>query len=83
MPDDWNLATVVPILKSGGRIVLATYRPISLTSIVCKLMEHLITKLTSVVCKLMEHLITKMGTKRMATFRDSMVLGMVFLARVR
>ncbi len=43
MPDDWKLATVVPIFKSGDRTVLANYRPVSLTSVVCKLMEHLIT----------------------------------------
>ncbi len=43
VPDDWKLATVVPIFKRGDRTVLANYRSVNLTSVVCKLMEHLIT----------------------------------------
>jgi len=35
-------ATVVPIHKGGHRSVGKNYRPVSLTSVVCKQMEHAI-----------------------------------------
>ncbi len=41
VPEDWKLAFVVPIFKSGDKTKLCNYRPVSLTSVVCKLMEHL------------------------------------------
>ena len=34
----WKLAFVSPIFKKGPRIVAENYRPISLTSILCKIM---------------------------------------------
>jgi hypothetical protein len=34
---------VVPIYKGGDRSVVRNYRPVSLTSVVCKQMEHVIT----------------------------------------
>src|SRR5215469_12947928 len=42
LPCDWRRATVVPIYKSGDRSLVTNYRPVSLTSIVCKQMEHII-----------------------------------------
>ena len=39
---DWRRATVVPVYKSGDRLLVTNYRPVSLTSIVCKQMEHII-----------------------------------------
>lgn len=42
IPLDWRLAKVVPIFKSGDRSSPLNYRPISLTSTVCKLLEHVI-----------------------------------------
>lgn len=42
MPDDWKLARVVPLHKSGVRNSVQNYRPVSLTSITCKIMEHVI-----------------------------------------
>ena len=39
VPDDWKLANVVPIHKKGDKEVVENYRPISLTSIVCRIME--------------------------------------------
>jgi len=41
LPGDWKKAIVVPIYK-GGSIVIGKYRPTSLTSVVCKQMEHVI-----------------------------------------
>ena len=42
IPRDWKEAIVVPIQKGGGRSVVKNYRPVSLTSVVCKQMEHVI-----------------------------------------
>jgi len=41
IPRDWKKA-VVPIHKGGDRSVVKNYRPVSLTSVVCKQMEHVI-----------------------------------------
>ncbi len=42
LPDDWKLANVTPIFKKGSKSLPCNYRPISLTSIVCKMLETLI-----------------------------------------
>ena len=42
LPCDWKTALVFPIYKKGLRNNPANYRPISLTSIPCKIFEHLI-----------------------------------------
>ena len=42
LPGDWKRATVVPIHKGGDRSLVTNYRPVSLTSVVCKQMEHAI-----------------------------------------
>jgi hypothetical protein len=42
IPDDWREAEVVPIFKKGDKHQAANYRPVSLTSITCKLLEHII-----------------------------------------
>lgn len=42
VPDEWKLANVTPIFKKGDKSQSQNYRPISLTSIVGKLMESLI-----------------------------------------
>lgn len=42
IPDDWKVAKVTPLFKSGDQHLPQNYRPISLTSICCKLLEHII-----------------------------------------
>ncbi len=42
LPDDWLNANVSPIFKKGNRSDQANYQPVSLTSIPCKLLEHII-----------------------------------------
>ena len=42
LPSDWLKANVSPIFKKGDKSCPANYRPISLTCIICKLMEHII-----------------------------------------
>lgn len=53
IPDDWRTAKVIPIFKSGDRTIPLNYRPISLTSNICKLLEHIIH--TQVINYLEEH----------------------------
>ena len=49
VPTDWRDAYVTPIFEKGEQYNPANYRPISLTGIVCKLMEHI------VVSSIMQH----------------------------
>jgi len=42
IPGDWKKAIVVTIYKGGDRLVVGNYRPVSLTSLVCKQMEHVL-----------------------------------------
>ncbi|MCG7874753.1 MAG: hypothetical protein JAY78_00305 [Candidatus Thiodiazotropha taylori] len=42
VPGDWKQANVVPIFKKGDRSSAANYRPISLTSVCSKILEHII-----------------------------------------
>ena len=42
LPGDWKRATVIPIHKRGVRSLVTNYRPVSLTSVFCKQMEHVI-----------------------------------------
>jgi Reverse transcriptase (RNA-dependent DNA polymerase)/Endonuclease-reverse transcriptase len=42
LPLDWKTAFVSPIFKEGDPLDPLNYRPISLTSVVCKIMEHII-----------------------------------------
>ena len=42
LPKEWKLAEVRPIFKKGDRCVPGNYRPVSLTSVVCKIFEGFI-----------------------------------------
>jgi Reverse transcriptase (RNA-dependent DNA polymerase) len=42
IPSDWKRAVVTPIYKSGTRTDPGNYRPVSLTSVPCKLLESII-----------------------------------------
>ena len=44
IPTDWKVANAVPIFKSGKNNLADNYRPISLTSVVVKMLERLIHK---------------------------------------
>ena len=51
LPQDWKLGSVTPIFKKGDRSLPGNYRPVSLTSVPCKVLESLIRD------QLVEHLI--------------------------
>ena len=42
IPPDWKRAHVVPIFKGGDKSNVENYRPVSLTSLVCKTLESII-----------------------------------------
>ena len=42
VPLDWRTANVTPVFKKGEKYKPENYRPISLTSTVCKTMEHIL-----------------------------------------
>ena len=44
VPDDWKQARVTPIFKNkGSKHEPSNYRPVSLTSVVCKVLERIVT----------------------------------------
>ena len=42
VPRDWTMAHVVPLFKKGDKSTASNYRPVSLTSICSKVMEHIL-----------------------------------------
>ena len=44
IPDSWKRAAIIPIYKSGYKTVPSSYSPISLTSVICKVLERMIRK---------------------------------------
>ena len=52
LPNDWKRAFVTPIYKKGSRNLPENYRPISLTAILCKIMEKFVRD------KVVTHLMT-------------------------
>ncbi len=44
VPKDWLQANIVPIYKKKDRTMASNYRPVSLTSVPCKILEHIIAK---------------------------------------
>ena len=50
VPCDWKCAKITPLFKKGKKSVVNNYRPVSLTSILCKCLEKIIRS------RMMEHL---------------------------
>lgn len=44
LPQDWLKANIAPVFKKGDRHSAANYRPVSLTCVLCKSVEHIIVK---------------------------------------
>ena len=42
VPTDWKVANITPIFKKGDRSDLGNYRPVSLISLFCKTLEHIV-----------------------------------------
>ncbi|MES9905174.1 MAG: reverse transcriptase family protein [Sedimenticola sp.] len=50
LPSQWKFAVVVPLFKKGNKKKAENYRPVSLTSVVCKVLESIIRNV------MMEHM---------------------------
>jgi hypothetical protein len=55
VPDDWRKANVAPIFKKGAKSDASNYRPVSLTSVSCRVMEGL----------LKDHIVTHLERNRL------------------
>ena len=42
IPKEWTLANISPLFKKGDRSLACNYRPVSLTCVPCKLLEHIV-----------------------------------------
>ena len=53
IPKEWSLANICPLLKKGDRSLACNCRPVSLTCVPCKLLEHIVC--TKIMAHLEEH----------------------------
>ena len=51
IPADWKMAHVSPIFKKGSKAAVNNYRPVSLTCVLCKVLEKIVR------AKILDHLI--------------------------
>ena len=42
IPNDWSLANICPLYKKGDKALACKHRPVSLTCVSCKLLEHIV-----------------------------------------
>ena len=42
VPLEWKVANIIPLFKKGSRNKSVNYRPVSLTSVICKVLETII-----------------------------------------
>lgn len=42
VPDNWRKALIIQVYKKGARTCATNYRPISLTCVSCKVLEHMV-----------------------------------------
>ena len=82
IPTQWKQALVTPIFKKGDKSRAANYRPVSLTSICCKIQEHIIHH--SVMKHLDKHHIlndTQHGFRKKRSCETQLVLTVQDLAK--
>ena len=75
IPGDWKKAFVIPIYKGGDRPVVGNYRPVILTSVVCKQMEHVIAGYLREVWEMSEWLYEGQGGFRSGYSCESQVVA--------
>lgn len=77
VPADWRTAFVTPAFKKGERSCPANYRPISLTSVVCKMMEHIVTSTIMQFCEDQNILCPEQHGFRKGRSCETQLLGLV------
>ena len=53
IPKEWSLTNICPLFKKGDRSLACNYRPVSLTCVPCKLLEHIVC--SNIMAHLDEH----------------------------
>ena len=53
IPKEWSLANICPLFKKGDRSLACNYRPVFLTCVPCKLLEHIVS--SNIMSHLEEH----------------------------
>ena len=53
IPKEWTLANISPLFQKGDRSLACNYRPVSLTCVPCKLLEHIVC--SNIMAHLDEH----------------------------
>ena len=53
IPKEWTLANISPLFKKGDKSLACNYRPVSLTCVPCKLLEHIVC--SNIMVHLDEH----------------------------
>ena len=64
IPKEWSLANICPLFKKSDRSLACNYRPVSLTCVHCKLLEHIVC--SNIMAHLDEH---KLLSDRQHAFR--------------
>ena len=50
IPDGWRLVMITPIHKSGAKNVISNYRPVAISSVVCRVMERIVRESIVTYC---------------------------------
>ena len=66
LPSDWKKANATPLFKKGSRSEPSNYRPVSLTSVSCKILEHVFDS------QLMKHIENKILNENQHAFRKGL-----------
>lgn len=43
LPDSWRRSNITPVFKKGDRSIMSNYRPVALTSVICKVLEQIVS----------------------------------------
>jgi len=53
VPEIWKKAFITPIRKKGPSVLVANYRPVSITSVLCKRLERIVVN--KIYCHLIDN----------------------------
>ena len=80
VPDEWKAANVTPIFKKGSKSSPENYRPVSLTSVCCKMLEAMIKD--EVVAHLERHKLIRLSQHGFMSGKSCTSNLLVFLEEV-
>ena len=78
VPLDWKEANVIPIFKGGQRCAPSNYRPVSLTSQICKIFEAVVRDKVVGVHALFRHALYRQALFRHVLFRQALFRHALF-----